>query len=271
MGQSLLAARAEILNVALETAPANGDYALAARVFLPLVAEIPVQREYVWFAEAAGRALYAAGRFERAAAWFTLARQESLLSPEAAGAVARLWPYTRLAALASGTWEGNLIAWTDAQAGTPEDDFAKRRLLLRAAFQALGESDSLAWVELIGTAPPELSERPAPDAALIRAMSEASEIGRLGETVLLALLALGEAGPGASHPLVLYEGWKKEKVPRNESAISEPALLDFAMRASAIAEFLLTAFLGLRHEPGIGTEVTLEIPQQGVREARRER
>ena len=203
--QSLPAARAEILGVALKAAPTNRDYTLAARVFLLLVAEIPVQREYVWFAETAGRALYAAGRFEQAGAWFTLARQESLLSPEATGAVARLWPYTRLAAHESGTWEGNLIAWTDAQAGTPEDHLATRRLILRAAFQALGESDSLAWSELIGTAPTALSEMPAPDAALIQALSEASAIGRLGETILLALLALGEAGPGESHPLVLYE------------------------------------------------------------------
>jgi hypothetical protein len=40
---------------------------------------------------------------------------------------------------------------------------------------------------------------------MIYALSEASQLGRLGETVLLALLALGEEGPGAAHPLVLHE------------------------------------------------------------------
>ena len=204
-GQSLPAARAEILGIALESASAEDVYALAVPIYLPLVAELPLQRELVWFAEAAGRLLYAGGRYERAAAWFTLARQESLLNPRAAGAVARLWPYTRLAAQSSGGWEGNLADWSDAQSGAPSDDLARRRLLLRAVFQALGESDSLAWTELIGTAPAALSEQPAPDAALIYALSEASQFGRLGETVLLALLALGADGPGASHPLVLHE------------------------------------------------------------------
>jgi hypothetical protein len=40
---------------------------------------------------------------------------------------------------------------------------------------------------------------------MIYALSEASQLGRLGETVLLALLALGEEGPGKVHPLVLHE------------------------------------------------------------------
>jgi hypothetical protein len=205
LGQNLPAARAEILDVALDADQAGEDYILATQVFLPLVEEIPVQREFVWFAGTAGRALYAAGRFEAAGTWFTLARQESLLSPEAAGAVSRLWPYTRLSAHEAGTWEGNLAAWTDAQAGSPADDLAARRLVLRAAFQALGESDSMDWSDLIGTAPAAPKDQAAPDAALMLALSEASETGRLGETVLLALLALGEAGPGGSHSLAFYE------------------------------------------------------------------
>jgi hypothetical protein len=85
------------------------------------------------------------------------------------------------------------------------DDLARHRVLLRVLFQALGTSDSLAWTELIGTSPPVVGGQPAPDAALLYALSEASEFGRLGETVLLALVALGEAGPGGSDPLVLHE------------------------------------------------------------------
>ena len=48
-------------------------------------------------------------------------------------------------------------------------------------------------------------QRPAPDTAVLYALSEASQFGRLGETVLLALVALGEAGPGGVDPLVLHE------------------------------------------------------------------
>ena len=56
----------------------------------------------------------------------------------------------------------------------------------------------------MGVSPAHAESRQPPDAALIHALSEASQLGRLGETVLLALLALGEAGPGEAHPLVLH-------------------------------------------------------------------
>ena len=103
-------------------------------------------------------------------------------------------------------WEGNLVAWADAQSDTAAPDLARRRLLLRAVFQGLGVSDSLAWTELIGAdTPAEAELRSAPDAAVLYALSEASQFGRLGETVLLALVALGEAGPAGGDPLVLQE------------------------------------------------------------------
>ncbi len=206
LNQKVPAARAEVLGVALEDARATPAYPLVVGVLLPLLADIPLQAGQVWFAENAGRALYAAGRFERAAGWFTLARQEALLRPAAVRAVASLWPYARLASHAPPAWEGNLVAWADAQSDMAAPDLARRRLLLRAVFQGLGVSDSLAWTELIGAdTPAEAELRPAPDAAVLYALSEASQFGRLGETVLLVLMALGEAGPGGGDPLVLHE------------------------------------------------------------------
>jgi hypothetical protein len=84
------------------------------------------------------------------------------------------------------------------------EEIAERQLLLRTVFQALGQSDPLIWSDLVGAQPSDLAAR-QPDAAMIYALSEASQLGRLGETVLLALLALGEEGPGNAHPLVLHE------------------------------------------------------------------
>ncbi len=44
---------------------------------------------------------------------------------------------------------------------------------------------------------------PAPD--VMRRLKAASDAGRVGETVLVALIALGEAGPGELHPQPMAE------------------------------------------------------------------
>ena len=149
--------------------------------------------------------LYAAGRFEHANAWFTLARQQSLIDPQAVTAVAALWPYSRLAGTTTATWDGDLSTWAETQSSLAEEKIAEHQLLLRTVFQALGQSDPLIWSDLVGAQALDQLAALQPDAALIYALSEASQSGRLGETVLLALLALGEDGPGGAHPLVLHE------------------------------------------------------------------
>jgi hypothetical protein len=204
-GQTVPSARAEIVNVALDEARAEGAYQLAVRLYVPLIADFPRKPELAWFAGAAGRALYATGRFEAAAAWLTLARQEALINAQAAMAVAALWPYSRLASGVAPAREGNLTVWAESRQDLAQMEIARQQLLLRAAFQGLGESDPMIWADLVGIEPAEAAGRAAPDAALVYALSEASQFGRLGETVLLALLALGEAGPAGSDPLVLHE------------------------------------------------------------------
>ena len=76
-------------------------------------------------------------------------------------------------------------------------------MLLRACFQALGEPDPLTWSELAVSG--EQSASPAVDGALVYALKEASQAEKLGETVLLSLLILGEHGPAASHLIALQE------------------------------------------------------------------
>ncbi len=203
--QDVPAARAEILNVALTSAAEDGSYGLMARVFEPMVADIPLQSELAWFAEAAGRVLYAAGRFEQATAWLNLARQESLIDTQAAMAVASLWPYSRLAGARASTWQGDLSTWAEAQVRETPAEIAEQQLLLRTVFKALGQSDPLVWTDLVGAQGADQLAGLQPDAALLYALSEASQLDKLGETVLLALLALGEDGPGGAHPLVLQE------------------------------------------------------------------
>lgn len=208
--EELHSARAEMLRAALSSARDDGLYQMAARVFLPLLSAVPPRPDLVWFAETAGRALYATGHYEQAGEWFTMARQETILNPRAAAAVAALWPFSRLADVPALAWESDLSAWRTAR----QDDSAAehdRQALLRGAFMALGEQDSLSWIELASepagpaefAAEPGISAQPLPATALLYALKEASEMRRLGETVLLVLLVLGEEGPAQSHPMAL--------------------------------------------------------------------
>ncbi len=204
--QSLPATRAEVLRVALQPNNAAqiggvGVYQAAVRAFLPLLLEVPASSELAWFASTAGRALYAAGQFEAANAWLALGRQEAILNPQAATAVAALWPYSRLAGDAAMTTAGSLAGWSAMSGTTGDAAQARRQALLRAAFQALGEQDGLSWSTIAAAA--DVPARPLPAAALLYALQEASESQRVGETVLLTLVVLGAAGPADSHILAL--------------------------------------------------------------------
>jgi hypothetical protein len=209
--QNLPSSRAEILRVALELGETEGLYQALVPVYLPLLLEIPVTPELTWFAADAGRALYAAGRYEQASAWLRLGRQEALINPQASTAAASLWPYSRLAGGAALTTDGTLAAWRDLRAGMSaggEGDaeggsaaLHRSQTLLRAVFQALGERDPLSWGQI--AAEGDAANRIAPNAALLYALNEASESRRIGETVLLSLIVLGAEGPGGSHAFAL--------------------------------------------------------------------
>ncbi len=212
-GQTLPASRAEILRIALEGGARDRLYQALVPAYLPLLTDLSVTPELAWFASTAGRAFYAAGRYEQASAWLMLGRQEAIINPVATTAATSLWPYSRLAGGAAFTTEGNLAAWRAMRAGMSEsagegtgdedmggDALGRAQTLLRAAFQALGERDPLSW-SLIA-AHGQLASQLLPDAALLYALDEASESRRLGETVLLSLIVLGEQGP-ESHTFAL--------------------------------------------------------------------
>ena len=199
--QSVPAARAEVLRIALERAEQADLYQAVVAVALPLLSEIEPRPELAWFATTAGRALYASGRYEAASAWLILGRQEAIIDPQASAAVATLWPYSRLAGGAALTTDGSLAAWRAMHEGMGDQGLGRRQSLLRASFQALGERDPLPWNKIAAYG--EAVSRTMPDAALLYALEEASEARRVGETVLLSLIVLGETGPAESHTLAL--------------------------------------------------------------------
>lgn len=199
--QAVPAARAEIVKAALDQAGEDGTSFLMSRVIADLVSEIPHSSDLTWFALPAGRTLYLAGQRERADAWLLLARQYMLSEETAAANLTALWPYARLSGMEGGERYGTLKGWASAQSGIGPEVLNQQLVMLRSCMQALGEDTRLSWGELasLEIASPGL----APSAALLYALKDAQNGGRLAEVVLLSLIILGEEGPGDTHSLAL--------------------------------------------------------------------
>lgn len=197
------AVRAELVREVLASTRDRDDESLylpLARLLAPIIASIEAKPELAWFAETAGRALYAAGRGEAANKWLVMARQEAIINPEAAAAVTMLWPYARLSGAGEVPLNDGLAAWRSAR-NDQERSLSTRESLLQSAFQALGAAQSRAWVEIAADGFGDA--RPAPPAAVLFALREAGEAGRLAEAVLLSVIVLGETGMAECHPVAL--------------------------------------------------------------------
>ena len=189
--------RAHIVDAALDRARHQGGYLLAVQVNLQYLLPIAPADNLAWFAGDAGRALYAAGHFEQANAWLGLAQRRAASDPEAAAAASSLAVYARIDGVGPPlAWDAAAVAkWRQAQAANSGDSAAR----LFAIFEGLGEPIGGSW-SLIG---PDPAGAGAPDSALWFNLGDAAAKRRIGETVLLALYALGDAGPGGANPIML--------------------------------------------------------------------
>ena len=196
--QTAPALRAELLAVALSLAEAQGAHGTMARALTYLVRTVSPAPEHGWFSGAAGRALMAAGDHEAAAAWYALASEEAPRDAEAARSAVRLWPLMLLSAQESYLKRAPFEAWLTLRADKGGEAVALARAnWLAVLVDALGgRIDPEVWDRLM------LDERPvaarAPVPALANGLQKAAKGGQLGETVLLALLLLGDNGPAAA-------------------------------------------------------------------------
>ena len=200
--------RAHILDAALDRARRQGGYLLAVQANLQFLLPIVPADDLSWFAADIGRALYAAGHYEQANAWLALVQRRAASDPQAAAAVSSLAVYARIAGVGPPlAWDGAAVAkWRQAQAAnTPAGDTAAR---LFAIFEGLGEPIGGSW-SLIGQGGAgggTAGGTPgagSPDPALWFNLGDGATNRRIGETVLLALYALGPDGPGGANPIML--------------------------------------------------------------------
>ena len=199
--QAVPALRAELMAVALAIAGTQGAHDIMAHALADLVRTVPPEPGHGWFSGTAGRAMLAVGDREAAAAWYALATEQAPGDAEAAEGALRLWPLMLLGSDEAHVSAAEFEAWRASQQGDGDAAAAlasvSRQNALAMLVDALGgRIDPEVWDRLLAEAGFVMAAVPAP--ALVLALESAAGEGRLGETVLLALLLLGGEGPAAA-------------------------------------------------------------------------
>lgn len=203
-------AKAEILAQVFIMAREGGLFQSTARVYHRILKDLPATQDLVWFAPEAARALLAAGDGASAQIWFNVLRTTGIVDEKAAALRDQLTPLARLTGeISDEDWNATkLDVWWKAETASSEERPAdmeaahSRATLLYNLMEALGDPVPARRWEALLDGPPQ-SSTVMPQSALWRTLSKAAEDVKRGETVLLAMLALGQAGPSEVNPTVL--------------------------------------------------------------------
>lgn len=192
--------KALILSRAFGLAREKGGRDIVAGASAPVLKSIPPEPALAWFAPEAVSALLATGHVEEARAWLGMTGSGTEIGPQTSQTVARLWALGLLAAPEIGSAavdEQALRKWRNAAYSDDTEAARSATVLALTLLEAMGvEPGPGRWGRLLAEGLP--ARVPAPNVAWARALDEASAAGRVGETVLIALLGL--AGSNADTP-----------------------------------------------------------------------
>ena len=159
-----------------------------------------------WAAPDITRALLAANDVSGARLWFDVIFQgASAKEDNSAMAMLEIWPLVQLMdhERTLGWNSDALIGWWQVEKGRANKDAYGRATLLFTLMDAIGyEVPDVLWQELMGASLTVTGYLPS--VQLWKSLERASQGGRVGETVLLSLLALGDVGPSGTNPVVLH-------------------------------------------------------------------
>jgi hypothetical protein len=104
---------------------------------------------------------------------------------------------------AVGNWNpDDFNAWWDLLQTNSSIDAKSRALMLYSLFESLGRPvGPEKWASLVGVASSISAD--IPDAALRYSLRHASESNRVGETVLMSLLTIGDKAMAGANPLMI--------------------------------------------------------------------
>jgi len=176
--------RAALVVKALEMAAARGQLPAAGRIFSPFIAALQPDPTMLPHAALIARTLFSDGNGERARLWLEAARSD----PQQAKSVAALWPYLAVTApdLAQSFPLSAYQAWRATLDSLPPEQIARRTSLVLGSLSGLGlKIPDMLWLDTLSL--PSAGPRPG----LFAMMQGAALEGRVGSTVLTALVNLG--------------------------------------------------------------------------------
>jgi hypothetical protein len=213
----------------VDAAGADGAPVPLAPGTMPAVPEPPAAPpELVDAARDIVRALLAAGEVDVARHWYDMVRDKAAAGdPNATAAQAQLWPLMVVADAKTGFEESGFEGWWQGQMAQPRIDRSRHGTVLMAVLEGLGQPVQQSfWGGLYDGA--DAGEGALPPLPVWRGLVAAGDAGRLGETVLLSLVVLGDGGPGGANPAALVDVLKAlEKVglQRDARALALEALI----------------------------------------------
>ncbi len=203
-GQDAPASLSLALSTAWSLARKSNSFATVSRVNLTPIRDLSPTPELIDIASDAGRALLAAGDPAAASRWYDLARALDMPGNNSRATHTKndLWPLIRLAQPLDAMPENpaEVSAWL---AQLPPGEKNRKGSLLLSAMSALDmATPESEWVKMTQETH-NVQAVSMPSAALLHLLFKASQSGRVGQTVLLSLICLGENGEGLSDPLLL--------------------------------------------------------------------
>jgi hypothetical protein len=175
--------RAQFVQRALVNARARGSYFAQGALYRPIADRITPAPNLAWFAPEAARLMLWSGNLDRGGFWLNLAQGSSAAQPDVARAIPGLQILAQMAGLSGSYQPDPVMAWQQA-GGNP------------------GTAERLRGIQAGLGLPGGIAPAASGDAA---AIGEAAQAGRRGETVLLALVALGERGLAATDSATLAQ------------------------------------------------------------------
>ena len=204
--QQIPTARAEVISRAIDFArtdrgkngPGIGTVGL---VFAPLIKDITPTGDLSWFAGNAARALIAAGSMEEGFAWLDLVKSYARTSIEAAEVSAAIWPIERHLRPDSVN-KYTPLRFKRWEQSRPASRLSSDKVLVLTTLTALKESlNTEDWMDLLDQSLTSNISMPVSQAW--HSLELASKGQRIGETVMLSLILLGDSGLSAVSPIVL--------------------------------------------------------------------
>jgi hypothetical protein len=209
--ENIPSVKVEILSQVFQLAREAGLFQLTARVYYDILKTLPVTQDLVWFAPEAVRAFLAVGDVAATQIWFDVIEAAILDDEKTILIRDQLVPLARLSGqISNDDWNSIKIEkWWNAE--TRSDKMAinaeliySRATLLYNLLEALGDKVPSDRWELLLDGPSRLTTV-MPRSALWEILNQATEEVKRAETVLVALLVLGEAGPTQINPIVLRQ------------------------------------------------------------------